>query len=89
MAAGALASRGQAPLGAVLRQALKAFRQSSRIVEGPTEAFPAVGGSQRPDWGRVLRARAGVAAWYFPAMGTFLSWPFMAQYVLDGHMGQI
>ncbi|KAI0383293.1 hypothetical protein F5Y04DRAFT_250997 [Hypomontagnella monticulosa] len=84
----AIATRAQAPLGAVMRQALKSFRASARIVEGPTEAYPATMKSQKADWGRVLRARAGVATIYFPAMATFLSWPLISAAVIDGHVGQ-
>ncbi|KAI2606441.1 uncharacterized protein GGS25DRAFT_390661 [Hypoxylon fragiforme] len=84
----AIASRAQAPLSALARQAFKAFRQSTRIVEGPTEALPATVKGARADWGRIVRARAGVAAVYFPMMGTFLTWPFMAKYFLDGNVGR-
>ncbi|KAI1394342.1 uncharacterized protein F4822DRAFT_387943 [Hypoxylon trugodes] len=84
----AIASRAQAPLSTIMRQAVKSFRQSARIVEGPTEALPSAGPSQRGDWGRIFRARAGVAAVYFPALGGFLSWPLISKSVLDGHMGQ-
>ncbi|KAI1140117.1 hypothetical protein F5Y05DRAFT_307276 [Hypoxylon sp. FL0543] len=88
MSAAAIASRAQGPLSGALRQALKGLRQSTRIVEGPTEAYPATMASQKADWGRIFRARAGVAAVYFPAMGTFLTWPMISSYFLDGHMGQ-
>ncbi|KAI1808860.1 hypothetical protein F4811DRAFT_3740 [Daldinia bambusicola] len=74
------------PLSALARQAFKSFRQSARIVEGPTEALPAAMPSQRADWGRIARARVGVAAVYFPALGGFLSWPFIAKAFLDGHL---
>ncbi|KAI1370577.1 hypothetical protein F4677DRAFT_451248 [Hypoxylon crocopeplum] len=84
----AIAARAQTPLSAVLRQAVKSFRQSARIVEGPTEALPSMVKSQKGDWGRIFRARAGVAAIYFPALGGFLSWPFVTKYFMDGHMGQ-
>ncbi|KAI0885853.1 uncharacterized protein GGS22DRAFT_162155 [Annulohypoxylon maeteangense] len=83
----AIASRAQAPLSAIIRQAYKGLRQSTRIVEG-IEALPTTTPSQRADWGRIVRARAGVASVYFPAMGTFLSWPLISSYFLDGHMGQ-
>ncbi|KAI2625630.1 hypothetical protein GGR54DRAFT_508458 [Hypoxylon sp. NC1633] len=83
----AIATRAQAPLSAIMRQALKSFRQSARIVEGPTEALPSAGPSARSDWGRIFRARAGVAAIYFPFMGTFLSWPMISAKLLDGRMG--
>ncbi|OTB01176.1 hypothetical protein M426DRAFT_14753 [Hypoxylon sp. CI-4A] len=83
----AIATRAQAPLSAIMRQAFKGLRQSARIVEGPTEALPSVP-SQRADWGRILRARAGVATVYFPFMGTFLSWPFLSKALIDGHVGQ-
>ncbi|KAI1778582.1 hypothetical protein F4818DRAFT_406538 [Hypoxylon cercidicola] len=83
----AIATRAQVPLSAIMRQAFKALRQSARIVEGPTEAVPATVRSQRADWGRIARARVGVASVYFPFMGTFLSWPFVASYLLDGRMG--
>ncbi|KAI1451400.1 hypothetical protein F4805DRAFT_463826 [Annulohypoxylon moriforme] len=84
----AIATRAQAPLSAILRQAYKGLRQSTRIVEG-IEALPVSQPSQRADWGRIVRARAGVASVYFPFMGTFLAWPMMSSYVLDGHMGQL
>lgn len=80
------ATRAQAPLSALLRQAVKSFRQSARIVEGPTEALPATVRPQRADWGRIARARVGVAAVYFPFMGTFLTWPFVAKALFDGRM---
>ncbi|KAI1763836.1 hypothetical protein GGR53DRAFT_466971 [Hypoxylon sp. FL1150] len=83
----AIATRAQAPVSAMMRQAFRGLRQSARIVEGPTEAYPATLRSQRGDWGRILRARVGVASVYVPFMGTFLSWPLVASYVLDGHMG--
>ncbi|KAI0179507.1 hypothetical protein GGR52DRAFT_536453 [Hypoxylon sp. FL1284] len=84
-AAAAVATR--APLSAVMRSAFRGLRQSTRIVEGPTEAYPATVRSQRADWGRIVRARVGVASVYFPLMGTFLTWPFAAKYFLDGYMG--
>ncbi|KAI4860711.1 hypothetical protein F4820DRAFT_436053 [Hypoxylon rubiginosum] len=84
----AIATRAQAPLSAIMRQAFKGLRRSAMIVEGPTEALPATVRSQKADWGRIFRARAGVAAVYFPFMGTFLSWPFVAQYLVDGRMGR-
>ncbi|KAI0893437.1 hypothetical protein F4806DRAFT_498951 [Annulohypoxylon nitens] len=83
----AIATRAQAPLSAILRQAYKGLRQSTRIVEG-IEALPSAGPSQRPDWGRIARGRLGAASVYFPFMGTFLSWPLISKYFLDGHMGQ-
>ncbi|KAI1085027.1 hypothetical protein F5B20DRAFT_124709 [Whalleya microplaca] len=83
------ASRAQAPVASILRQAITSFRQSAKMVEAPTTALPAYVKPQAADWGRIVRARAGVAAVYFPALGTFLSWPFIAQSVLDGHMGQL
>ncbi|KAI5858236.1 hypothetical protein GGS23DRAFT_340366 [Durotheca rogersii] len=82
----AIASRGQVPLSAILRQAFKGLRQSARIVEGPTEAYPVSVAPQRADWGRIVKSRAGVASVYFPLMGTFLTWPFVAKYALDGRM---
>ncbi|KAI0096058.1 hypothetical protein F4776DRAFT_669611 [Hypoxylon sp. NC0597] len=88
MTAAAIASRAQGPLSGVLRQAFKGLRQSARIVEGPTEAYPATMASQKADWGRIIRARVGVASVYFPAMGTFLTWPLISKTFLDGHMGQ-
>ncbi|KAI1097899.1 hypothetical protein F4804DRAFT_146368 [Jackrogersella minutella] len=84
----AIASRAQGPLSAVFRQAFKGLRQSGRIVEGPTEALPSAGPSQKADWGRILKARAGVASIYFPFMGTFLAWPLISRSVLDGQMGR-
>lgn len=81
------AHAARSPLSALARQAFKGFRQSARIVEGPTEALPSAGPSPRGDWGRIARARVGVAAVYFPALGGFLSWPFICKAVLDGHMG--
>ncbi|KAI6084662.1 hypothetical protein F4821DRAFT_167536 [Hypoxylon rubiginosum] len=83
----AIATRAQAPLSAIMRQAFKGLRQSARIVEGPTEAYPATLKPQRADWGRIARARVGVAAVYFPFMGTFLAWPTITSYFLDGRMG--
>ncbi|KAI1205118.1 uncharacterized protein F4807DRAFT_292351 [Annulohypoxylon truncatum] len=83
----AIASRAQAPLSAIIRQAFKGLRQSTRIVEG-IEALPSAGPSQRADWGRIARARVGVASIYFPMMGTFLTWPLISSHFLDGHMGQ-
>ncbi|KAI8959649.1 hypothetical protein F5Y11DRAFT_297702 [Daldinia sp. FL1419] len=76
----------RSPLSALARQAFKSFRQSARIVEGPTEALPSAGPSQRADWGRIARTRLGVAAVYFPALGAFLSWPFISKAFLNGHM---
>ncbi|KAI0836674.1 hypothetical protein F5Y06DRAFT_273080 [Hypoxylon sp. FL0890] len=88
MTAAAIASRAQGPLSGALRQAIKGLRQSTRIVEGPTEAYPVTMAPQKADWGRIVRSRVGVASVYFPVMGTFLTWPLIAGYFLDGHMGQ-
>ncbi|KAI1644006.1 uncharacterized protein F4817DRAFT_319288 [Daldinia loculata] len=63
------AHAARSPLSALARQAFKGFRQSARIVEGPTEALPSAGPSQRGDWGRIARARVGVAA-VIPAFTT-------------------
>ncbi|KAI2473165.1 hypothetical protein F4781DRAFT_224096 [Annulohypoxylon bovei var. microspora] len=84
----AIASRAQAPLSAIIRQAFKGLRQSTRLIEGRTEALPSAGPSQRGDWGRIARGRVGVASVYFPFMGTFLAWPLLSKTLLDGHMGQ-
>ncbi|KAI1185001.1 hypothetical protein F5B17DRAFT_409807 [Nemania serpens] len=38
------------------------------------------------DWGRILKARAGTLAIFFPGMAAVLGWPWIASKLLDGRM---
>ncbi|CAJ2502500.1 Uu.00g098940.m01.CDS01 [Anthostomella pinea] len=66
---------------------VSAFRQFIHSIEpATTSPRPSFGGSQPGNWGRLLKARAGVAALYIPGMGLVLGWPVIAREMINGHM---
>ncbi|KAK3686051.1 hypothetical protein B0T22DRAFT_482961 [Podospora appendiculata] len=66
-------------------QNLRAFARSMEA-HTPFERLPTTTKSQAGDWGKQVRRVGSVGVIFFPAIFTFLGWPYAAELIMDGHM---
>ncbi|KAK3327404.1 hypothetical protein B0T19DRAFT_421643 [Cercophora scortea] len=83
--AAAARSTGTATRQFSMVQNLRAFARSMEA-HTPFERLPTTTKSQAADWGRHVRRVGGIGVIFFPAIFTFLGWPYAAELLLDGHM---